>query len=159
MTRRQIYAICARDNLTKQMIIDPSDFSDVGRFGFLLPICFGVTDDSFYRFGEDRIVDDGMHKTKALIYRSLVTIKINLESLIDRRVYLHQQFGALVRDVFQHESVILPVAFIDLLVEFRGQYLQIQRVYKLVVLAIYDFQGQRAYVDIRDDPSRRSVFF
>ena len=66
------------------MIIDPSDFSDVGRFGFLLPICFGVTDDSFYRFGEDRIVDDGMHKTKALIYRSLVTIKINLKSLIDR---------------------------------------------------------------------------
>jgi len=136
MARGQIYAICARDNLTKQMIIDPSDFSDVGRFGFLLPICFGVTDDSFDRFGEDRIVDDGPDEAKMLIYRSPVTIKINLESLIDRRVYLHQQFGALVRDAFQHESVILPVTFIDLLVEFRGQYLQIQLVNKLAVFYI-----------------------
>ena len=59
-------------------------------------------------------MDDGLNETEALIYRSLVTIKVNLESLVYRRVYLHQQLGALVRDAFQHESVILPVAFIDL---------------------------------------------
>jgi len=75
------------------MIVDPSDFSDVGRFGFLFPICFGITDDSLDRFCENGIVDDGLHKTKALIYRSLVTIKINLESLIDRR----NLFASIVR--------------------------------------------------------------
>lgn len=72
------------------MIIDASDFSDIGRFGFLLPICFGITDDPFDRFSEDRIVDNGLNETKALIYCSLVTIKINFESLINRGVYLHQ---------------------------------------------------------------------
>lgn len=83
------------------MIVDTSDFSDIGRFRFLFPVCFGITDDSFDGFGEDGIVDDGPDEAKTLVYRSPVTIKINLESLIDRRVYLHQQFGALVRDAFQ----------------------------------------------------------
>ena len=54
------------------MIIDSSDFSDIGRFGFLFPVRFGITDDSFDGFGEDGIVDDGLNEAKTLVYRSPV---------------------------------------------------------------------------------------
>lgn len=140
------------------MIVGPSNFSDVGRFRFFLPVRFGIADDPFDRFGEDGIVDDGLHEAETLVYRSPVTFKINIKSLVDRRVYLHQQLGTLVRDALQHETVILPVAFIDFIVEFSGQHLQIQRFYNLVVINVYNLQGQRTHIDIRDNPPRRLMF-